>query len=133
MENRVMLVVILGYLGFLALQANAQQANNVKATCHIYNPQNIGWDFNKASAYYATWDANKPLNWRKKYGWTNFCRPVGPKGQASDTKAQATVRIVDQCANGGLDLDVNEFNKINTNCKGYNAGHLQVDYQFVNC
>ncbi|GLJ23969.1 hypothetical protein SUGI_0455650 [Cryptomeria japonica] len=143
MENRVMLVVILGCLVFLALQANAQQASNVRATYHLYNPQNIGWDLNKASAYCATWDANKPLSWRKKYGWTAFCGPVGPKGQAScgkclrvtnrDTKAQTTVRIVDQCANGGLDLDINDFNKIDTNGNGYNSGHLQVDYQFVNC
>ncbi|WP_207658019.1 hypothetical protein, partial [Clostridioides difficile] len=142
-ENRVMLVVILGCLSFLALQTKAQQATNVRATYHLYNPQNIGWDLNKASAYCATWDANKPLEWRKKYGWTAFCGPVGPRGQAScgkclrvtnrDTKAQTTVRIVDQCANGGLDLDVNEFNKIDTNGNGYNAGHLQVDYQFVNC
>ncbi|XP_059077202.1 pathogenesis-related protein PR-4-like [Cryptomeria japonica] len=143
MENRVMFVVILGCLSFLALQANAQQASNVRATYNLYNPQNIGWDLNTASVYCATWDADKPLDWRMKYGWTAFCGPVGPTGQAScgmclkvtnrDTQAQTTVRIVDQCSNGGLDLDVNEFNKIDTNGNGYNAGHLQVDYEFVSC
>lgn len=127
----------------LALGAAAQSANNVRATYHLYNPQNIGWDLSAASAYCATWDANKPLWWRQKYGWTAFCGPAGPHGQAScgkclrvtniATGAQATVRIVDQCANGGLDLDVNVFNKLDTNGQGYNQGHLQVNYQFVNC
>jgi len=49
------------------------------------------------------------------------------------TGAQATVRIVDQCANGGLDLDVNVFNQIDTNGQGYQQGHLTVNYVFVNC
>ncbi|XP_059076310.1 pathogenesis-related protein PR-4-like [Cryptomeria japonica] len=131
-------------LSLLALQANAQQATDVRATYNLYNPQNIGWDLNTASIYCTTWDVDKPLDWCMKYGWTAFCGPVGPTEQAScgkclnvtnprDTKAETTVRIVDQCSNGGLDLDVNEFNKIDTNGKGYNAGHLQVDYQFVNC
>lgn len=58
-----------------------QSANNVRATYHLYNPQNIGWDYIRASVYCATWDANKPLAWRKKYGWTAFCGPSGPQGQ----------------------------------------------------
>ncbi|MCI07422.1 pathogenesis-related protein PR-4, partial [Trifolium medium] len=49
------------------------------------------------------------------------------------TGAQATVRIVDQCSNGGLDLDVNVFNQIDTNGQGYQNGHLTVNYSFVNC
>lgn len=49
------------------------------------------------------------------------------------TGAQMTVRIVDQCANGGLDLDVNVFSRIDTNGAGYQAGHLTVNYAFVNC
>ncbi|KAH9307522.1 hypothetical protein KI387_035433, partial [Taxus chinensis] len=140
MKIMAVMVVALGCISLLALEAEAQQASNVRATYHLYNPQNIGWDLNRASAFCATWDASKSLEWRKKYGWTAFCGPAGQHGQAScgkclrvtnrDTKAQATVRIVDQCANGGLDLDVNVFNQIDTNGKGYNAGHLQVDYQF---
>eukprot|EP01018_Ginkgo_biloba_P019882 Gb_09483 [translate_table: standard] len=143
MEMRSSLVVALGALALLCVAVEAQQASNVRATYHLYNPQNIGWDLVKASAYCATWDANQPLSWRQKYGWTAFCGPAGPHGQAScgkclrvtnrDTKTQATVRIVDQCANGGLDLDVNVFNQLDTNGKGYNAGHLMVDYQFVGC
>ena len=49
------------------------------------------------------------------------------------TGAQATVRIIDQCSNGGLDLDVGVFRKLDTNGKGYAQGHLIVNYQFVNC
>ncbi|MED6201906.1 hypothetical protein PIB30_099757 [Stylosanthes scabra] len=126
-----------------ATVAHGQSANNVRATYHLYNPQNIGWDLNKAGAYCATWDAGKPLEWRKKYGWTAFCGPAGPRGKDScgkclsvtntATGATATVRIVDQCANGGLDLDVNVFNKLDTNGIGYQQGHLTVNYRFVNC
>jgi len=43
------------------------------------------------------------------------------------------VRIVDQCSNGGLDLDVAMFNQIDTDGFGYQQGHLIVDYQFVDC
>nr|GMC80505.1 pathogenesis-related protein PR-4-like [Ipomoea batatas] len=96
-----------------------------------------------ASVYCATWDGNKPLEWRRKYGWTAFCGPVGPRGQDScgrclkvtntATRAQVTVRIVDQCANGGLDLDVNVFNQLDTDGQGYARGHLIVNYDFVNC
>nr|GMC82943.1 pathogenesis-related protein PR-4 [Ipomoea batatas] len=123
--------------------AAAQSATNVRATYNIYNPQNINWDYYTASVYCATWDGNKPLEWRRKYGWTAFCGPVGPRGQDScgrclkvtntATSAQVTVRIVDQCANGGLDLDVNVFNQLDTDGQGYARGHLIVNYDFVNC
>ncbi|KAI3959909.1 hypothetical protein MKW92_052998 [Papaver armeniacum] len=120
---------------------NGQSATSVRATYHIYNPAKIGWNLKKASTYCSTWDANKPLAWRKKYGWTAFCGPAGPRGQAScgkclktkdnkevlnyfdagrSTGAKIIVRIVDQCSNGGLDLDYNTvFKKIDTNGKGY--------------
>nr|POE93827.1 pro-hevein [Quercus suber] len=93
-----------------------ESASNVRATYHLYNPEQNGWNLNAVSAYCATWDADKPLAWRSKYGWTAFCGPVGPQGQAAcgkclqvtntGTGAQATVRIIDQCSNGGLDLDI---------------------------
>jgi hypothetical protein len=51
----------------------------------------------------------------------------------SGTGAQETVRIVDQCSNGGLDLDVGVFNRIDTDGRGYQQGHLIVNYQFVDC
>jgi rare lipoprotein A (peptidoglycan hydrolase) len=49
------------------------------------------------------------------------------------TGAQIIVRIVDQCSNGGLDLDVNPFNQIDTDGQGYQNGHLIVNYSFVDC
>ncbi|KAH9659296.1 Hevein-like preproprotein [Citrus sinensis] len=122
---------------------DGQSASNVRATYHFYNPEQNGWDLNAVSAYCSTWDANKPLSWRRKYGWTAFCGPVGPRGQAScgkclrvtnrATRAQATVRIVDQCSNGGLDLDAGVFRQLDTDRRGNAQGHLMVDYQFVNC
>jgi hypothetical protein len=52
----------------------------------------------------------------------------------SATGASLTVRIVDQCSNGGLDLDYDTaFKPLDTNGAGLNAGHLTVSYQFVNC
>uniref|UniRef100_A0A7N0TNE9 Barwin domain-containing protein n=1 Tax=Kalanchoe fedtschenkoi TaxID=63787 RepID=A0A7N0TNE9_KALFE len=118
-------------------------ASNIIATYNDYNPQNIGWDLNTAAVYCATWDANQPLAWRQRYGWTAFCGPVGPHGEDScgrclqvtntDTGLQTIVRIVDQCSNGGLDLDVNVFNQLDSDGRGYAQGYLIVDYQFVNC
>ena len=49
------------------------------------------------------------------------------------TGSQVTVRIVDKCSNGGLDMDSSKFNQIDTNGKGYQQGHLFVNYQFVDC
>ncbi|KAI3890848.1 hypothetical protein MKW92_039086 [Papaver armeniacum] len=89
-----------------------------------------GWDLNRVSAYCSTWDANKPLAWRQKYPWTAFCGPVGPRGQESCGKCLRVrvqmlaiiVRIVDQCSNGGLDLDFEgAFKPIDTNRAGYNV------------
>ncbi|KAJ4832634.1 Wound-induced protein win2 [Turnera subulata] len=119
-----------------------ESATNVRATYFLYNPAQIGWNLNAASAYCSTWDANKPLEWSSRYGWTAFCGPVEPRGQAScgiclrvtntRTGAQATVRIVDQCSNGGLDLDVGVFRHIDTDGTGNVRGLLIVNYQFVN-
>ena len=49
------------------------------------------------------------------------------------TGTQATVRIVDQCSNGGLDLDINVFRQLDTNGVGNAQGHLIVNYDFVDC
>ncbi|CAO2146814.1 unnamed protein product [Urochloa humidicola] len=124
--------------------AAAQQASGVRATYNFYRPQNINWDLNAASVFCATWDAGKSLEWRSKYGWTAFCGPVGPTGQAScgqcllvtnsATGESTTVRIVDQCSNGGLDMDYDTaYSKIDSNMQGVNDGHLTVSYQFVDC
>nr|CAA57674.1 defence-related protein [Zea mays] len=123
--------------------AAAQEASNVQATYHLYNPAQNGWDLNPGT-YCATWDADKPLSWRQKHGWTAFCGPAGQKGPGRcgkcirvknrATGASIVARIVDQCSNGGLDLDYETvFKKIDTNGQGYQMGHLNVDYQFVAC
>lgn len=74
--------------------AAAQSATNVRATYHLYNPQNINWDLRAASAFCATWDADKPLAWRQKYGWTAFCGPAGSPGQASCGKCLRVRTII---------------------------------------
>lgn len=143
MERVNKLCVAFFVINMMMAVAAAQSATNVRATYHLYNPQNINWDLRTASVYCATWDADKPLEWRRRYGWTAFCGPAGPAGQAScgrclrvtntGTGTQETVRIVDQCRNGGLDLDVNVFNRLDTNGLGYQRGNLNVNYEFVNC
>ncbi|NP_001234083.1 pathogenesis-related protein P2 precursor [Solanum lycopersicum] len=143
MERVNKLCVAFFVINMMMAVAAAQSATNVRATYHLYNPQNINWDLRTASVYCATWDADKPLEWRRRYGWTAFCGPAGPTGQAScgrclrvtntGTGTQETVRIVDQCRNGGLDLDVNVFNRLDTNGLGYQRGNLNVNYEFVNC
>lgn len=67
----------------LVASAYAQSASIVRATYNPYHPEQKGWDLMAASAFCSTWDANKPLEWRRKYGWTAFCGPVGPRGQAA--------------------------------------------------
>ena len=60
--------------------AAAQQASGVVAT---YNPAQVDWDLGAAGAFCATWDAEMPLAWRQRYGWTAFCGPAGDHGKAS--------------------------------------------------
>lgn len=66
-----------------AATAAAQTASNVRTTYHYYYPEQNGWDLYKVSAYCSTWKGNQPLEWRRKYGWTAFCGPVGPRGRDS--------------------------------------------------
>ena len=76
-----------------------ESASNVRATYHLYNPEQNGWNLNAVSAYCSTWDADKPLAWRSKYGWTAFCGPVGPQGQAACGKClQVSTKWCDKLA-----------------------------------
>ena len=77
------LALVAALLCAAAAMAAAQQASSVRATYNYYRPQNINWDLNAASVYCATWDAGKSYQWRSRYGWTAFCGPAGPTGQAS--------------------------------------------------
>ncbi|XP_057998345.1 pathogenesis-related protein PR-4-like [Hevea brasiliensis] len=144
--GKVSVTLSMAILVLLIAKANSQSASNVRATYILVvpcNPEDNGWDLNAVSAYCSAWDASKPLEWRQKYGWTAFCGPVGPHGLAAcgkclnvtniGTGANVTVRIVDQCSNGGLDLDVGVFRRIDTDGKGYSRGSLTVNYQLVDC
>lgn len=90
--GRVALVAAL--LCAAAAMAAAQSASNVRATYNYYNPQNINWDLNTASVYCATWDASQPLSWRSEYGWTAFCGPAGPTGEASCGKCLQVINLL---------------------------------------
>lgn len=90
--GRFSLCVILS-LCLVVATASAQSASNVRATYHLYQPEQNGWDLTAVSAFCATWDANKPLAWRKKYGWTAFCHSGGPIGQAACGKC-IRVRLI---------------------------------------
>ncbi|KAM0911387.1 hypothetical protein ACQ4PT_013536 [Festuca glaucescens] len=124
-------------------RATAQQATGVMATYNLYHPEQINWDLRVAGVFCATWDADMSLAWRRRYGWTAFCGPAGAHGEPScgrclqvtnrATGARTLARVVDQCANGGLDLDLAVFQRIDTNGRGAANGHLVVDYEFVGC
>ncbi|TVU24507.1 hypothetical protein EJB05_26949, partial [Eragrostis curvula] len=124
--------------------AAAQEAFGVRSTYNFYRPEKYSWDLTAVGVYCATWDAYKPLSWRKQYGWTAFCAPAGPTGKDACGKclmvtnnftgAAITARIVDQCSNGRLDLDYDTvFSKIDTDGQGVKDGHLIVNYLFVDC
>ncbi|KAJ8759419.1 hypothetical protein K2173_006941 [Erythroxylum novogranatense] len=115
----------------------------VNATKKFYNPEKIGWDLNAANAFCKTWNANKPLSWRQKYGWASFCAQDGLKDQPfcgkclkvtnPATGKQVLARIVDRCNNGGMELDVSLFKKLANNQAGNAESHYMVKYDFVDC
>ncbi|XP_050380638.1 pathogenesis-related protein PR-4-like [Argentina anserina] len=139
LSNALSFLIVCAIMG----SASAQSASNVRATYQLYNPQDHNWDLLAVGAFCATFDEDQPFEWRSRYGWTSFCGPEGPSGEDAcgkcllvtnlGTGAQETVRIIDQCSNGGLDLDVNVFNQIDTDGRGYAQGFLDVNYDFVDC
>ncbi|CAL4987470.1 unnamed protein product [Urochloa decumbens] len=143
-RRRRLVVLAIALFCSAAALATAQEASGVRATYNYYNPQKNSWDLNAVSAYCATWDADMPLSWRKEYGWTAFCGPVGPTGRSAcgkclmvtnnATGAAITARIVDECSNGGRDMDYNTtFSMIDFGGQGFKKGYLTVNYQFVSC
>ncbi|CAL5081693.1 unnamed protein product [Urochloa decumbens] len=143
--SRVSLLLVLAVAAAICLAgcATAQQASGVVATYNLYNPEQNNWDLGAAGAFCATWDSDMPLAWRRQYGWTAFGGPAGAHGEAScgrcllvtntATGTQAVARVVDQCYNGGLDLDAAVFSEIDTDGGGAASGKLVVDYEFVDC
>lgn len=51
----------------------------------------------------------------------------------AETKASTIVRIIDQCSNGGFDLDVGVFMRLDTDGIGSTNGFIMVNYEFVDC
>lgn len=51
----------------------------------------------------------------------------------SATGAEATVRVVDECHQGGLDLEEGVFGQLDTDGQGGANGHMITDYEFVGC
>ncbi|XVF31117.1 hypothetical protein REPUB_Repub16aG0118000 [Reevesia pubescens] len=117
--------------------------SNVTAYWTEYNATNNNWDYYAKPVYCAAVDGGKPLEWRSKYGWTGFCGKVGPQGEEAcgkclkvtnrGTKAEEIVRIVDTCGTGPLEIDLDAFNKLDTDGTGNDLGHLMVDYEIVDC
>ncbi|KAJ1276075.1 hypothetical protein BS78_05G186300 [Paspalum vaginatum] len=139
-----LLVTVVAVIGVAAADGvAAQQASGVTAMPTPYAWPMAGWDLRAVSAHCATWDADTPLAWRRKYWWAAFCGPAGPQGEPScgrclqvvneATAAQVTVRILDMCAFGGLGLDPPAFAQLDTDGHGVVNGRLSVSYQYVDC
>ncbi|GJN25242.1 hypothetical protein PR202_gb13042 [Eleusine coracana subsp. coracana] len=124
-------IALVALLLFAVTAAVAAQdvATGVRATYHLYQPALNNWELNAVGAYCSTWDATKPhLN--------EISSNISDYMQVTNTATgdEITVRIVDQCGNGGLDLDYDTaFSVIDTDRQGYENGHLIVDYEFVDC
>ncbi|TVU03087.1 hypothetical protein EJB05_51415 [Eragrostis curvula] len=140
----VRLTLVAALLCAAAAMAAAQQASNVRATFNFYRPQQINWDLNAASAFCATWDAGRPLSWRSKYGWTAFCGPAGPTGQASCGKCPLGEEHEDRRGDHSEDRGPVQQRRAgtwtstrrsarSTPTAGRPGRHLTVDYQFVDC
>ncbi|CAL4987093.1 unnamed protein product [Urochloa decumbens] len=141
--GRTLIVAVL--LCAMAAMSTAWATSNVHATYDWYNLKEHGWDLNSVNVYCAPWDANKPLWWRKQYGWAALCDSWGSSdhgycGKCIKVTNRATgawvwARILDKCSGGGgLDLDYETvFKKIDTNGHGKEKGYLKVDYEWVSC
>ncbi|PKA57861.1 putative methionine--tRNA ligase [Apostasia shenzhenica] len=145
MARRVFTLLAAASAAFMALAVagvGAQQAV-VTANYHLYRPERIGWDYNAAHTFCSTWDAGNSVQWRRRYGWVSFCGPAGPVGQLAcgkcllltniRTKDVLKARIVDMCTKIGMDIDVNVFQKLDSDGQGYHNGYLKLKYQFVKC
>ena len=74
-------------------------------------------------------DLSHCLSTHAKHSMMSFVEQVTNRA----TGAKTVARVVDQCDNGGLDLDVSVFRQLDTDGGGMSNGHLSVDYEFVGC
>ena len=58
---------------------------------------------------------------------------VSSQVRNSATGAEAVVRIVDECHQGGLDLEEGVFASLDTDGQGNAQGHMITEYEFVDC
>ncbi|GLJ39632.1 hypothetical protein SUGI_0810170 [Cryptomeria japonica] len=107
-----------------------------------YDP--AGRHYSIDGLYCATYDSNQTLEWRSEYLWTAYCDKAGQPMEPSlcgtciqvtndSTHQNVTVRIVDECQNGGLVLETGAFNAIDKDGKGQHNGHMLTTYKFVGC
>ncbi|PPS19270.1 hypothetical protein GOBAR_AA01333 [Gossypium barbadense] len=111
----------------------AAQSASVTATYHYYNPQKISWDLNAARIPIGPWQGVPDM-----VGLPFVVQSVLKIKllAASDQQWHGNSgnrENLDKCSNGGLDLDVNVFNKLDKNRNGSARGHLTVTYDFVKC
>ncbi|OMO71894.1 Barwin [Corchorus capsularis] len=151
-KTSLSILLLASLVGFAAAQSGSggdgPGESNVTAYWTDYNATHNNWDFNASHVSCARILGRKPLEWRKKYGWTGFCGSVGPQGDAAcglclrvtnyidnETKAEEKVRIVDACGGAGaLELDFETaFMPIDIDGNGNSTGHLNVDYNFMDC
>ena len=92
MEGLISVSIV--FLDCLVASVTAQSASNMRATYHYYNPEKNNWDLTAISVFCSTWYADKPLEWRSKYGWTAFCGPVGPQGEEACGKCLRVRELV---------------------------------------
>ncbi|EFJ04999.1 hypothetical protein SELMODRAFT_137944 [Selaginella moellendorffii] len=124
-------------LFLLAPRGQAQ----VYTTYNQYDPAAKNYQLD--GLYCATYSAHQPLSWRSQYKWTamDASLGMGPQmcGQCLEvvtniaTGAQIVVRVLDQSSNGGLDLETDAFNTIDTDGGGYASGHLYTSYTSFSC
>ncbi|KAL0552648.1 hypothetical protein IC582_011766 [Cucumis melo] len=138
METRSMVTFVMLLCSCLVMMSKAQSGSNVRATFNLYNAPQINWDLNAVSAFCSTWDMQINLwNGVANMDGLPFVALLDLMAKTLVTNvqigAQETVRIVDQCSNGGLDLDVGVFQSLDTDGNGNANGFLTVNYDFVNC
>ncbi|KAJ1405740.1 RlpA-like domain superfamily [Sesbania bispinosa] len=76
------------------------------------------------------------LIWLDSLLWTRWAsrpRCLRVTNNQTGSPVSQTVRIVDECSNGGLDLDIDAFRNLDSSGEGNDQGHLTVDYEFVDC
>jgi hypothetical protein len=124
-------------------KAMTNSSPGVYSTYHYYSPgYYIGSTFCADRLWAEYGENNKDLI---KYPWVAYCATdhLGPMNvdrcgkclliTNPSTGQSVKVRVMDQCGNGGLDMDPVAFNAIDGDNNGYLDGHMRTEIQFVSC